>query len=533
MGTTPTLWVLFLLASSGHCLQFHSYYGDKMILQRGGEGSVGSKVWGYGEIGDDSHAMLECETEKGFVQNSVYTLQQVKNNIWEVTLEPRNAGDVCQLQIYSGEESLSLNDLLFGDVWICSGQSNMEQSMVNIINSDEEIANSANLSQIRFTVIQNTIAYGVDDDLDVVLDFPWTDPSWSEALEEMSAICFLYGRSVFQETGVPQGLVASDWGGTPIESWTTGAVLDSCNVPAGPEPCAICDAEECEGEMYCYSVLWNAMINPLKRNFVRGFLWYQGETNGGYGGYPGFNRDYYQCTFPALITSWREEFSAHSMTDKLAPFGFVQLAAWRPDSDEASFPVIRWHQTADQGYVPNKDMENVFMAVSLDTYDDKEGYPGNLHPRYKKVVAERLAVAGLNIAYGLDFPTSGPFPLSIESDGDAIIITYDKEPTYNANEMSGFYYCYCGSEMSCSQLEECDAGVELSYWKEVPKGLVTQLSSNQIMIDLNHDKSFYLSYLWRETPVLTYLGLPVYDTVEPYLPSPPWKYLVEINTEGY
>ena len=179
-------------------------------------------------------------------------------------------------------------------------------------------------------------------------------------------------------------------------SWTNTEVLDACDVPAGPEPCSIC--EGCVGEQFCYSVLWNAMINPLKRNFVKGFLWYQGETNGGYGGYLGFNRDYYQCTFPTMIDSWRYEFSLHSMTDEAAPFGFVQLASWRPDTIEASFPVIRWHQTADHGFVPNEEMENVFMAVSLDTYDDKEDYPGNLHTRYKQIVAERLAVAVLSIA---------------------------------------------------------------------------------------------------------------------------------------
>ena len=125
--------------------------------------------------------------------------------------------------------------------------------MANIINAEEEIANSANFSEIRFTVIQNTIAYEENDDLDIVLDFPWSDPSYSEGLAEMSAICFLYARNIFSETGIPQGMVASDWGGTPIESWTNAEILDACDVPAGPIPCSICKG--CDGEMYCYSVL--------------------------------------------------------------------------------------------------------------------------------------------------------------------------------------------------------------------------------------------------------------------------------------
>ena len=79
--------------------------------------------------------------------------------------------------------------------------------------------------------------------------------------------------------------------------------------------------------------------------------------------------------------------------------------------------------------------------------------------------------------------------------------------------------------MGCTQLEDCHAGVDLSLWKEVPKALVKKISSNQLQIDLNHDANFYLSYLWRETPVLTYLGLPIYDSEAPFLPSPPWKYV--------
>ena len=135
------------------------------------------------------------------------------------------------IKISSGGEVISLSDILFGDVWICLGQFNMEQTMVDIINAEEEIANSANFSDIRFTVIQNTIAYEENDDLDIVLDFPWSDPSYSEGLAEMSAICFLYARNIFSETGIPQGMVASDWGGTPIESWTNAEVLNPNHPP--------------------------------------------------------------------------------------------------------------------------------------------------------------------------------------------------------------------------------------------------------------------------------------------------------------
>merc|ERR1719167_1887189 len=134
-----------------------------------------------------------------------------------------------------------------------------------------------------------------------------------------------------------------------------------------------------------------------------------------------------------------------------APFGFVQLASNRADYQPLGFPKIRWHQTADMGVVPNRRLENVFMAVALDTYD--EGH--SVHPRYKQIVAERLAMAGLNVAYGMKtYPTNGPYiqsinlSSSVHNDG-LVFITYDRNITYNDSELSGFYYC-------CSDFEMCD-----------------------------------------------------------------------------
>merc|ERR1712215_117076 len=99
--------------------------------------------------------------------------------------------------------------------------------------------------------------------------------------------------------------------------------------------------------------------------------------------------------------------------------------------------------------------------------------------------------------------------------GYKIMITYDKKLVYLANEISGFYFCV--------ELEDCDTGVFLNNWKEISMEHVEQVSSREILITLEEDQSFWLSYLWRETPVLTYLGLPIYEADELSLPSPPWK----------
>merc|ERR1712088_354991 len=241
------------------------------------------------------------------------------------------------------------------------------------------------------------------------------------------------------------------------------------------------------------------------------------------GGNREWNRDLYNCTFPALVDAWRDLFSSNSNTAPDAPFGFVQLAPWRPDSLEAGFPVIRWHLTADYGYVPNERLQNVFMASPLDTYDDKGGYPGGIHPRYKQIVGERLAVAGMDVAYGtplIPLPY-GPLPSSVTLDSvnQLITVQYVDNIVYDNTEISGFYVCQ-------DNPTNCDSTNRLDSWVEVAREAVSQMDSNTLSIDLefNADTVFSLAYAWRETPVKRYLGLPVYGDEEHYsLPSPPWK----------
>ena len=258
------------------------------------------------------------------------------------------------------------------------------------------------------------------------------------------------------------------------------------------------------------------MIHPLARVALKGFLWYQGEANAG------FNRDIYNCTFPAMIDAWRELFSTNSNTAPDAPFGFVQLASWRPDNMDAGFPVIRWHLTADYGYVPNDRLQNVFMASPLDTYDDKGGYPGGIHPRYKQIVGERLAIAGMDVAYGMSLSPSpyGPLPsdVALDSGNQLITVLYVDNIVYDNTEISGFYVCQ-------DNPTNCDSTNRLDNWIEVPREAVSQVNSNTLSINLefNADVVFSLAYAWRETPVKRYLGLPVYADDVYSLPSPPWK----------
>jgi len=517
-----SLFVTFLLLfvinlESTSCLRFHSFYGDGMVLQH----DVPVQVWGYEDLLNDVEGSLQCVSRRNGQRSyeSVRVTSQA-DGVWSMELPARSSDNICTIEVSGGGEVISLSDVLFGDVWICSGQSNMEQNMGNIINSTEEIAASAKYDKIRYMVVANTASENLDDDVDIKVQVPWSD-SASQNLRSMSAVCYLFARNIqnmLESEGadlLPLGMVDSDWGGTRIEAWSSQEALDTCDVPQ----------ESCneDAAQSCHSGLWNSMMNPLKRNAVKGFLWYQGEANEGY------NRDLYNCTFPAMIESWRHEFSQNSATSKTAPFGFVQLASWRPDSLAAGVPVIRWHQTADVGVVPNDIMENVFMSSPLDTYDSKEGYPGGIHPRYKQIVAERLAVAGMNVAYQYQAPYApyGPVPSTSVFDQLKMthVIYYDVPFTYTNTEISGFYAC-------TNNAEECDVGGQVNTWVEIEKENVSALDDHTISINLESyrgESALSLAYLWRETPVKEYLGLPIYGLEPFHLPSPPWKKTLPIN----
>merc|ERR1712223_2289869 len=469
---------LFLGVSQSWGLRLHSYFTPGMMMQR----DVPTKVWGYDLVGDLATAELACQ-EAGHEEIVTHKLWVVRSSaeVWEAELPPQPAAAICEFRASSETEDIVLTDIMFGDIWLCSGQSNMEQNMYNIMNSSEEIAASAGFTSIRFTVVKNAVSTEEDLDADVPLQQPWADPTDASRLGGMSAVCFLYARSLHQlwqaagQEPVPLGLVDSDWGGTLIEAWSPPQSLASCDAPL---PCN-------EGPN-CHNRLYHAMID-----------------------------------------AWREVFSSNSNTAPDAPIGFVQLASWRPDNLDAGFPVIRWHLTADYGYVPNDRLQNVFMASPLDTYDDKGGYPGGIHPRYKQIVGERLAIAGMDVAYGtplIPLPY-GPIPssvrLSANSAHQVILVEYDDVIVYDNTEISGFYICK-------DTPVNCDSTNRLDSWVEVAKEAVSQLNDYKLSITprtiLNPDDVFSLAYAWRETPVKRYLGLPVYGDEEHYsLPSPPWK----------
>jgi sialate O-acetylesterase len=300
-----------------------------------------------------------------------------------------------------GQNTITLTDVLLGEVWICSGQSNMEWSVGGTLNAKEEIA-AANHPQIRLFNVPGHVQGPVPSD----------DPrgSWQlcspNTIRGFSAVGYFFGRSLQKELNVPIGLVGTNWGGTRIEPWTPPvgfqqvpqlkdyvASLDSID-PAKP-------VKPKGGATYIY----NGMVHGLIPLSVRGAIWYQGESNAG----DGLRYEYLK---EALVKGWRTVFENNDLS-----FYWVQLANFQgPNNNPAGGgwgPVREGQRRALR-------LPKTGMAVIIDI-----GNARDIHPRNKQDVGARLALLALAKDYGRDIVPCGPLYKSMKIEGNKIRISFD------------------------------------------------------------------------------------------------------------
>jgi sialate O-acetylesterase len=317
----------------------------------------------------------------------------------------------------AGSNTVTLRDILFGEVWVASGQSNMEWSVSRSNNPEQEIAKS-DFPSIRFFQVKNTVADAPVDDV---------TGSWESCNPErtgaFSGVAYFFARDLHQRMRVPVGILQSDWGGTPAQAWTSKAALEAdprlhryaenwskllANHPeaqaryeeqlakwkqaaeeakaAGRTPAAQPRPPMGPGSPHTPSGLYNAMIAPLAPFTIRGVIWYQGESNAGR-----VDNELYRLLFPAMIQDWRNAWNQGAF-----PFLFVQLANFAPPA-AGTWPVLRESQLA------TLELRNTGMAVATDVGDSND-----IHPKDKQTVGTRLALAARAIAYGEKITYSGP-----------------------------------------------------------------------------------------------------------------------------
>jgi len=315
-----------------------------------------------------------------------------------VALPPFEKGGPYTIQVNSSTgETTSLRNVLFGDVWLCGGQSNMQVTVHASFNATTEIAKAAGYPQIRvLTVGQDSVSSKPEGQLLTV------EQKWSVASQNsigggdwayFSGVCWFFGKNLADSNpGLPIGLISSNWGGTIVQAWMSGDALAKC--PSVDEP-LVKDAHAQGSPKIAApdpnqpTVLWNAMINPFLPNPIAGAIWYQGESNTG-------QAKQYACWFPAMISDWRAKWTGSNNF----PFFFVQLSTWNSGSSTA-LPEIRDAQ------LEALKLPRVGFATAVDLGDINSPL-GEIHPRNKQDVGLRLSLSARAIAYTEKVAYLGP-----------------------------------------------------------------------------------------------------------------------------
>lgn len=373
------------------------YITDNMIVQ---QNSVMKIV---GSAAADSKVMVWATWDSQPVQTKAD-----KEGKFEISLPTPAAGGPYSIIIADKDSKVKIGNVLSGEVWLCSGQSNMEfpvEGWSSVMDADHVVSTARN-PDIRLLQVKRGTSLAPMDDIEVNMG------GWVEAAPntmDFSAIAYFYAKELRDSLHVPVGVIDATWGGTPAEAWTSSEYLK--NIPGFEIH------KQQEENRECPSVLYNAMIHPLRDFKVKGVLWYQGCNNVG-------RAKQYEPLFQSLIKNWRNTWGEDF------PFYFVQLAGYRalqavqPDSEWAA---LRNAQSKAL------QLPNTAMVSAIDL-----GNPGDIHPRDKQTVAHRLALTALGRDYGFDTNYKAPLCISTKNKGDRLIIEFDNDLTATSSTVLGF-----------------------------------------------------------------------------------------------
>jgi sialate O-acetylesterase len=354
-------------------------FTDGAVLQRGQK----VPVWGTADNGEK----VTVEIGK---QKLTTTAEGGK---WRVDLAPLEVGDPLTMKI-SGNNTIEIKEILVGEVWVNSGQSNMEW-LLKGIDPEKEHASKANYPKIRMFTVKKTTA---------IQPLASHTGSWITASPEtvggFSAVGYFFAQELHEKLGVPVGMISTSWGGTPAQAWTSIEGLESEAELIGYVDVAkktiAAPPEKPVGSGHPTS-LYNGMIAPIVPYAMKGVIWYQGESNAG-------KSKEYRTLFPAMIADWRNKWKQGNF-----PFMYVQIAPFKgqpPEIREAQLMTL-------------SKSENTAMAVTTDV-----GNANDIHPKNKQPVGQRLAFAARAIAYGEKIVYSGPIYDSMKASGDTIELSF-------------------------------------------------------------------------------------------------------------
>lgn len=356
-------------------------FSDNAVIQR----DVPVPVWGTAEDGERITVSIQ--------DHKASTV--AKNGQWRVVLNPLKSGGPFTMTI-SGKKTLEIKNVLVGEVWLASGQSNMQWPLNRAHEAESEIASSSD-PMLRFTTAPRTPSLTPVSETAV----KWEESS-PQSSPEFSAVAYYFGKELRKVLGCPVGLIDTSWGGTRVETWMSAEALkpfEGTYDRGKSKPGEALNANQA-------SVLYNGLISPLIPFPIKGAIWYQGESNAG-------RAFQYEAMFSAMITDWRKAWAGGDF-----PFLFVQLAPYGE-----IHPAPRgsnWAELREAQLRTAQNLSNTAMAVITDY-----GESDNIHPAHKKPVGERLAFAARALAYGEKLPYRGPSYKSLHVKGDRAVIKFD------------------------------------------------------------------------------------------------------------
>ncbi len=399
-----------------------SPFTDHAVLQRG----IAIPVWGTADAGEQVTVTFDGQSK---------TIAAGADGKWLVKLDAHQAGGPYDLTV-AGTNTLKLSDVLVGEVWVCSGQSNMEWVVKSSTNAEQEIA-AANFPKLRHFKVEKKTS-------DVPLSQcsgKWTVCS-PQTVGGYTAVGYFFGRKLVQELDVPIGLLHTSWGGTPAEAWTSKAALGSkppftevftawdkrmeglaaetekfkkatekwtveaaaAKAAGQPEPKKP-RAPEGQNSPNKPAALFNGMLNPLVPYGIKGAIWYQGESNAGRA------KDYH-ALMSLMIGDWRQSFGQGDFS-----FYIVQLANFMERKNEPGDSA--WAALREAQYLTTTTVKNTGLAVAIDIGEAKD-----IHPKNKQDVGLRLALNALAKDYGKKIEYSGPVYQALKVDGATAILSF-------------------------------------------------------------------------------------------------------------
>ncbi len=391
-GKAFALILLFCAASLGAKVKLPTLMGDNMILQQQTE----VKLWGK------ATPKAEVRVTPSW-SGKTTACRADKDGNWLLTVSTPKAGYTPYDITFDDGEKTSVKNVLIGEVWLASGQSNMEMPLKGfggccIMNGADDIIAAADNKGVRMFTVPRGQSYEPKTEC----EGSWNIASIDTA-PDFSATAYHFATSLSRALQIPVGIINSSYGGATVEGWINRKLLETYpDITLNP------DSIERMNHMQRPMLMYNAMLKPLQNYTIKGFIWYQGESNVG-------RHDTYAQRLADMVQLWRNEWGLGEL-----PFYFVEIAPYAyGGTQDGKSAYLREAQFKAQSLIPNSA-----MISTNDLVESFERY--NIHPRNKTMVGHRLSYLALNLTYGKkQFVCFGPQYKDLMIEGNKALVSFD------------------------------------------------------------------------------------------------------------